>query len=104
MRTQKGGISGKKKTGKKTVKIGKKTVKKTMKIGKKTVKKTVKKTMKNLRKTHRNKKFHVLPDNNKTIWSNDYFGERQVIDLPSYKIKTHVDNLNTITGKFKGKI
>lgn len=93
MRTQKGGISGKKKTMKKTVKIGKKTVKK-----------TVKKTMKNLRKTNRNKKFHVLPDNNKTIWSNDYFGERQVIDLPSYKIKTHVDNLNPITGKFKGKI
>ena len=92
MRTQKGGISGKKKTMKKTVKIGKKTVKKPRKKSRKKTKKTGK------------KKFHVLPDNNKTIWSNDYFGERQVIDLPSYKIKTHVDNLNPITGKFKDKI
>lgn len=67
-------------------------------------KKTLKKTNKKSRKKTPNKKFHILPDNNKTIWSNDYFGERQVIDLPSYKIKTHVDNLNPITGKFKDKI
>ena len=83
----------KRKTRKKTRKTRKKT-RKTRKTRKK------KKTMKNTP----NKKFHVLPDNNKTIWSNDYFGERQVIDLPSYKIKTHVDNLNPITGKFKDKI
>lgn len=86
--------------GRKSKKKTRKTRKKTRKIRKKTKKKTKKKTRKNTP----SKKFHVLPDNNKTIWSNDYFGERQVIDLPSYKIKTHVDNLNPITGKFKDKI
>tara|TARA_B110000902_G_scaffold167270_1_gene190886 strand:- start:77 stop:1174 length:1098 start_codon:yes stop_codon:yes gene_type:complete len=85
--------------GKKSMK--KKTMKKTMKKTRK--KKPRKKSRKKTKKTGK-KKFHVLPDNNKTIWSNDYFGERQVIDLPSYKIKTHVDNLNPITGKFKDKI
>lgn len=67
-------------------------------------KKTRKKTRKKSRKNTTNKKFHVLPDNNKTIWSNDYFGERQVIDLSRKKIINRVDNSNPITGKFKDKI
>ena len=87
MRIQKGGISGKKKTMKNTRKN-------------KSRKKPRKKSMKNTP----NKKFHVLPDNNKTIWSNDYFGERQVIDLSRKKIINRVDNSNPITGKFKDKI
>jgi hypothetical protein len=85
--------------GKKSMK--KKSTKKTMKKTRK--KKPRKKSRKKTKKTGK-KKFHVLPDNNKTIWSNDYFGERQVIDLSRKKIINRVDNSNPITGKFKDKI
>jgi len=62
------------------------------------------KTRKKLSNSKTKKQFHILPESNKTIWSSDYFGQREVIDLTSWKIKNYVDNLNPISGKFKGKI
>jgi hypothetical protein len=73
--------------------------------GKKKRRKTQKKNKTLKKRTKKIKKdFHILPDDNKTLWSSDYFGKRQVINFLSYKIKDHVDNLNPILGKFKDKI
>ena len=74
--------SRKKKSRKKKKK--KKSIRKTMKIGK--------------------KKFHILPTGDKTMWSNDYFGKRQMVNILKKRIINRVDNSNPITGELKDKI
>ena len=88
---RKGGQKSKKK---------KKSMKKTRK---KTSKKTSKKTRKKTMKTGK-KKFHILPTDDKTMWSNDYFGKRQMVNILKKRIINRVDNSNPITGELKDKI
>ena len=60
------------------------------------------------RKTTKNetlkKKLHIIPDTDKTKWSSDFFGERQVINFKNYISRTKVDILNPIKGKYQNSI
>ena len=50
-------------------------------------------------KTLKKKQLFIIPDKNKTVWSSDFFGERQVLDFKKYVVRSKVDNLNAIKGK-----
>ena len=50
------------------------------------------------------KKLHIIPDSDKTKWSSDFFGERQVINFKKYISKMKVDNLHPIKGKHQNSI
>ena len=45
------------------------------------------------------KQLYIVPDENKTIWSSDFFGERQIVDFKNFVSIAKVDNLNSIKGK-----
>ena len=76
---------------------------KSNKGGKRKTRKNKTKVSKKTKKKSR-KQMHILPDSDKTIWSSDIFGERQVINYKKYISKLRVDNLNPINGKFKDSI
>ena len=80
---------------------GKKSTKKKSTKKKSTKKKSTKK--KSTRKTPK-KKLHIIPDSDKTKWSSDFFGERQVINFKKYISKMKVDNLHPIKGKHQNSI
>ena len=62
-------------------------------------KKKTKKRKSKKNKTLKKKQLFIIPDKNKTVWSSDFFGERQVLDFKNYIVRSKVDNLNTIKGK-----
>ena len=85
---------GKKSTRKKSTR--KKSTRKKSTKKKSTKKKSTKKPLK--------KKLHIIPDSDKTKWSSDFFGERQVINFKKYISKMKVDNLHPIKGKHQNSI
>ena len=62
-------------------------------------KKKTKKRKQKKNKTLKKKQLFIIPNKNKTVWSSDFFGERQVLDFKNYVVRSKVDNLNAITGK-----
>ena len=94
-KTKGGKKSTKKKSTRKKSTRKKSTRKKSMK------KKSMKKKSMKKKST---RKLHIIPDTDKTKWSSDFFGERQVINFKKYISKMKVDNLHPIKGKHQNSI
>lgn len=71
----------------------------------KTQKKTKKRKTKSKSKKNKTVKFHILPGKSKKIvWSGDFLGEREVLDISKFMALKRVDTLNSIKGKYKKSI